>query len=457
MTTKATSLNDTTAYAAIVKFEEQADGTVLAYGKATDDTLDSDEQICDPQWLKEAMPEWFKYGNIREQHSSIAAGVATEYEHKEDGHYITAHVVDLSSAKKVKSGVLKGFSIGIRRPRVVKDNKAAGGRIIDGQIVEISLVDRPANPSCVLTVAKTVNSELVQVEELNETEGVKMFKETVNVLAELVKGLDGDVTKFDQTTFDAARTAIAQLIQIEAGEMAAEGSDESYSLTQLLMVVHYLFEWYEGEMAEGEATGEMQEGIEMADNPDVEMCDKCNKSMNDCKCMGKSDMEMCAKCDKALDECKCGDKSDTVKCLECGCNQPSESHGRDDVSTAVIYSPKSVASDEVTGEKALSVSDIRDLVADAVKALLPTQVGEDAVTKSQEAERIEALESELEQVKALAVPSGPKRFGAVGSTTKVDAKKAQAELYRQKANLTLDKSLATGYLSLAKEIEDSNS
>jgi hypothetical protein len=26
-------------------------------------------------------------------------------------------------------------------------------------------------------------------------------------------------------------------------------------------------------------------------------------------------------------------------CLECGCNQPSQSHGRDDVSTAVIVTP----------------------------------------------------------------------------------------------------------------------
>jgi hypothetical protein len=173
MATKAMASN-TTAYAAIVKFDEQEDGTVLAYGKATDATLDADEQICDPEWLKRAMPEWFKYGNIREQHSSIAAGVATEYEETEDGHYITAHIVDPSSAKKIKTGVLKGFSIGIRRPRVIKDNKAAGGRIVDGQIVEISIVDRPANPSCVLTVAKASKGELKAVKsvftELNKSD-----------------------------------------------------------------------------------------------------------------------------------------------------------------------------------------------------------------------------------------------------------------------------------------------
>jgi hypothetical protein len=66
--------------------------------------------------------------------------------------------------------VLKGFSIGIKSPRVVRDTKAANGRIIDGQIVEVSLVDRPANPNCQLVLAKSVNGEsgVWKVEELIE-------------------------------------------------------------------------------------------------------------------------------------------------------------------------------------------------------------------------------------------------------------------------------------------------
>jgi hypothetical protein len=62
------------------------------------------------------------------------------------------------------------FSIGIKSPRVVRDQKAANGRIIDGQIVEVSLVDRPANPNCQLVLAKSVDGEssLIQVEELTE-------------------------------------------------------------------------------------------------------------------------------------------------------------------------------------------------------------------------------------------------------------------------------------------------
>ena len=159
----------TTSYAEILKYDKNDDGTLTVYGKATSDDLDIDQQICDNDWLGRAMPEWFKSGgNIREQHSSIAAGVATEYEEKGDGYYVTAKVVDPVSIKKVEHKVLKGFSIGIKGPRIVRDNKAANGRIVDGQIVEVSLVDRPANPTCQLVLAKSVGGEstLTQVEEL---------------------------------------------------------------------------------------------------------------------------------------------------------------------------------------------------------------------------------------------------------------------------------------------------
>lgn len=167
-------MKDTSVYAGIVKMDDNGDGTLTVYGKATDDSIDIDQQICDPAWLDRAMPEWFMSGgNIREQHSNIAAGVAQEYEQKSDGHYISALVVDPVSVKKVKARVLKGFSIGIKAPRVVRDQKAANGRIIDGQIVEVSLVDRPANPNCQLVLAKSVEGEksLMKTEELIEKHG----------------------------------------------------------------------------------------------------------------------------------------------------------------------------------------------------------------------------------------------------------------------------------------------
>jgi hypothetical protein len=173
-------------YAEITKSDKLDDGTLLVRGIATSPALDIDQQICDPAWLSSAMPSWFKWGNIREQHSQIAAGVATELSEKDGGaHEIVARIVDPNSVKKVETGVLKGFSIGIRGPRISSDKSAPGGRIIGGEIVEVSLVDRPANSDCILTLAKAAvpgmvvkgdqfdsGSGLVKVEELAEKTAV---------------------------------------------------------------------------------------------------------------------------------------------------------------------------------------------------------------------------------------------------------------------------------------------
>lgn len=158
------------------------DGFMYVKGIATDDTLDLDQQICDPAWLKSAMPAWMEIGNIREMHQSKAVGKATEMEQSGSGFVVTAKVVDEQAAKMVSEGVYTGFSVGIKGARVVKDNAAPGGRIIDGTIVEVSLVDRPANPSAVIEIAKSIKGELVKgaaVSEIKKAESPAMNAEAI--------------------------------------------------------------------------------------------------------------------------------------------------------------------------------------------------------------------------------------------------------------------------------------
>jgi hypothetical protein len=345
------TVNDlTTSYFSIEKADRQPDGTLMVYGKATDDSIDIDQQICDAAWLDRAMPAWFKSGgNIREQHSSIAAGVAKEYESKADGHYIMAHVVDPVSVKKVDAGVLRGFSIGIKSPRVVRDQKAANGRIIDGQIVEVSLVDRPANPNCQLVLAKSVDGEssLIQVEELTEGHDLRKalqsalhllslnkseetsMKDTVELPVEAI----GNLLKFDKTQYEAAREALANLIAVEAGEMR-EGHNEIQSIGHLLEAVMHLHAWYEGEEAEGEVMEE-ETIIERAAGSDKEMKPAKDEKKPDflkrCKEAGMEDDAAKAMWDKYMaadtDEVDAEKSADISKCLECGCNQPGSDHG----------------------------------------------------------------------------------------------------------------------------------
>jgi len=388
---KANMANDfANSYAAIVKQEKQEDGSLLVYGKATDDSLDIDQQICDDTWLSSAMPEWFKTGgNIREQHSSIAAGVAKEYEAKADGHYISVLVVDPVSVKKVESGVLKGFSIGIKSPRVVRDQKAANGRIIDGQIVEVSLVDRPANPNAKLMLAKSVDGEtsLVKVEEYTEkaeepdyanmlpggersepanadlyakvkAEAKRKFdvypsavanawvvneykkrggkykaksKKSLSgneskMLAEVIKELHADSAKFDQASYDAARKGLAQLIMSEASEIADMDSDEREDIDTLLSALKHLFNFRDGEIDEDQEAGMAPGMINLAADMTSKDCE-CDGCVA-CQADGGCDEDVCKGCDKMSAK-----SADISKCLECGCHDVSNSHGLTQIPT----------------------------------------------------------------------------------------------------------------------------
>jgi hypothetical protein len=476
-------MNDlTTSYFSIEKADRQADGTLMVYGKATDDSIDIDQQICDAAWLDRAMPDWFKSGgNIREQHSSIAAGVAKEYEVKADGHYIHALVVDPISVKKVENGVLKGFSIGIKSPRVVRDTKAVNGRIIDGQIVEVSLVDRPANPNAKLMLAKSVDGEssLVQVEELVETDALQSnavaeTKETPvekSVTVAVPKSIVGDILKFDKAQYEAAREALANLIAIEAGEMR-EGHNEIQSIGHLLEAVAHLHAWYEGEEAEGEVVEEetIIERSADAEKKD-KMCAECNKSYKMCKCEGGF---------KAAKE----EEADAEKGAEPN-PVPSQETYATLAGTVIVpptETPKSAEADEAAVEEApveeaaveetpaeapveeavtedsdakteVDAADVEAIVEQVVKSAtesLRAEIATLVAAKEAALEKSVSLESELAIAKSLAVAGGPSRT-AKPLSTKINDNLTKAAIYKAKANATTDPVLAKGYKVLAEE------
>jgi len=442
----------TTSYAAIIKQEKQDDGTMLVYGKATDDSIDSDNQICDAGWLEKAMPEWFKTGgNIREQHSNIAAGVAKELDSKADGHYISALVVDPTSVKKVEAGVLKGFSIGIRAPRVVRDNKAANGRIIDGQIVEVSLVDRPANPNAKLMLAKSDGGEVVQVEEMIEQEKTSV--------AATIKALAGDLSKYDEAAYNQAVSAIATLISTEAQEMATEGSDERDDIETLLDALKHLFRFYKGEVIEGEVAGVMptdaiadavNDALGLAAEPETVKGDDCDcEGCASCAAQGGCDNSPCSKCMGA----KSAEAETTDKCLECGCHVPADSHGRTDVTTAEMVTPDSAPkSSEPSSDVSLPNFDLEAVVEKAVKSAKESVLEEIALLKSEKEsveQKVISLETELAAAEAKAVSGGPKRTGkAMRSNSELET---LANQYRAKAAVTTDPILAKGYAELAED------
>lgn len=201
----------TYAWAPISKTEEQDDGTLMVYGPAASSELDGDKQRLNGDWLDKAMPEWARIGNIREQHDAKrAVGVGVGLTRADDGaHHIAAHIVDPVAVTKIKAKVLKGFSVGIKGPRIALGKAdAPGGEIVDGTICEISVVDRPCNPGTVFEIAKAYSAGggLEVVEEPTVVE--KTDAEAFGIPADIYDGL-ADPVKEALASLAAAGAQVA--------------------------------------------------------------------------------------------------------------------------------------------------------------------------------------------------------------------------------------------------------
>lgn len=139
-------------YAEIAKMEAQDDGTVKVWGYASSEAVDSDGEVIAAEAMKAAIPDYMKFGAVREMHGSNAAGTAIEINVEDDGRtFFGAHIIDPIAVTKVKTGVYKGFSIG---GSVTARDELNKSQITGLKLTEISLVDRPANPDAVFTCFK---------------------------------------------------------------------------------------------------------------------------------------------------------------------------------------------------------------------------------------------------------------------------------------------------------------
>jgi hypothetical protein len=174
--------NNARLYAPIEKTEVQDDGTIKVWGYASAPTEDSDGETITAEAMKAALPDYMKFGAVREMHGKSAAGTAIEADVQDDGRtWFGAHVVDPVAVKKVQTKVYKGFSIG---GRITARDDLVKTTITGLKLVEVSLVDRPANPDAVFTMYKA-ETELTAVETL-----AKMVNDgdvTPEQLVELVK------------------------------------------------------------------------------------------------------------------------------------------------------------------------------------------------------------------------------------------------------------------------------
>lgn len=139
-------------FGAFTKAEEQDDGSIIVSGLASSEAKDSDGEVILASAMAAAIPDYMKWANVREMHSNIAAGKAVHIEVNDAGETeFQAKIINTETVKKIKEGVLQGFSIGGRKVKYDPSDR----HIITGiSLSEISVVDRPANPDCRFQIAK---------------------------------------------------------------------------------------------------------------------------------------------------------------------------------------------------------------------------------------------------------------------------------------------------------------
>lgn len=197
------------AFAPISKVDDEQR---MVYGYASTDTKDSQGDIVKLDAIEAAIPDYMKFGNIREMHTMSAVGVAKSAEVDEKGLYIGAKVVDDTAWLKVKEGVYKGFSIG------GKALKKSAGVIEELRLTEISLVDRPANTECVIDMWKAEGGDDAGAAAPADAtpEVAKSDEPVVDGLADIRKYAGEEI--WDTSKALAALNVVFELLAKEIGE-----------------------------------------------------------------------------------------------------------------------------------------------------------------------------------------------------------------------------------------------
>jgi hypothetical protein len=135
------------AFIAITRVDE--DNRVVEGYAAVNEAVAGDKYKLTRSALQSATPDYTTWGAVREMHQPSAVGTCNDngqteglgVEWDDKGAFLRCKIVDEAAWEKVKQGVYKGFSVGVRCDKVERGNEVTACTW-----VETSLVDRPADP-----------------------------------------------------------------------------------------------------------------------------------------------------------------------------------------------------------------------------------------------------------------------------------------------------------------------
>jgi len=179
----------------------------MVWGYASTTALDFDGDRITLGAMRDALPDYMRFANIREMHQPSAVGTAVSATVDDVGLYLGAKVVDDAAWRKVETGVYKGFSLGC----LVKASDKAKKCITKMKLYEISLVDRPANPDSVFDIWKLAKGDDMTL-DLSKYGGPEAATEA-DVVALLEKLLDKHATEA-KTYIDKNASVTKELVEL---------------------------------------------------------------------------------------------------------------------------------------------------------------------------------------------------------------------------------------------------
>lgn len=147
----------------------EGSNSLLVVGWASQDNIDSVNEIVPVEAIDKAVKGYSEFSNIREMHNAMlgGAGVCKTLIVENQGLWIEAEIIDKNVIKKINTKVYKGFSIGYF---VKKWHENSSGNIVldEIELIEISVVDRPANKKCLLDNIEMLKKENKTINSDNE-------------------------------------------------------------------------------------------------------------------------------------------------------------------------------------------------------------------------------------------------------------------------------------------------
>lgn len=438
-------------YVPIITKQRNDDGTYTVFGKAAGPDLDHDRQIMNEEWMKTALPGWFSTGaNVREQHSQLAAGRGVELTNEGDDWFLKSLVVDPGSCAKLEHGVLQGYSVGIKNGKILtKSARAPKGEIVGGDIVEVSLVDRPANETCRLTIVKSVDGVATILDEPEYVVWDEVTKSYVPDVEKVAGGLppleEGGPPRFPIKNASDLHKAMRALGRVKSGDKQ-EVIAHIKARAKALGLTDQLTDTYK--VLEGEIT---KEAAAYAEHLTTAL-----------RCISELIVAEAQELANGEDErCDISQLLNAVYSLWCFWESeasegevPAPSTREGDIMhfSEVAELVKAATAEDATNEDKTALEELRKAVLGDSEFI--SKADHEDIVKSAVTDATKALEERLETVEKSAAPTGPVKSRTAAETIQASAREdhiTKAAAYDSMASQVSDRELADSYRSLAKE------